>query len=237
VGDGRNAYATANERHRLDVDEVRKIDLLFKEQLIFQADQVLDLRQVFGYVRTTIMLAQPVASALNAAGFFAQSTALQIAVATSCLSTDTSHQGIQHEKALENKNEFTKLQNAYDALPTTREPAPTGEPVTETNRRDIQLLRDFHAAALGSLSESAKAVKESLSRNVGNTHGAVCMASRDAVKEVQASRERLLSRDESSGKLQINSQEFVDDLNLTLNEYRNTDSYAAGTLNNQISSA
>ena len=237
VGDGRNAYATANERHRLDVDEVRKIDLLFKDQLIVQADQVLDLRQVFGYVRTTIMLAQPVASAMNAAGLFDASIYFQTTVATTCLSTDTSHQGIQHDKAVENAKEFTKLQNAYDALPTTREPAPTGEPETRTDRRDIERLRDFHAAALGSLSESAKAVKESLSRNVGNTHGAVCMASRDAVKEVQASRELLLSRDEFSGKLQINSQEFVDDLNKTLKVYEEADRNTAATLNNQISSA
>ena len=59
------------------------------------------------------------------------------------------------------------------------------------------------------------------------------MASRDAVRGVQESRKRLLSK-ESSGELQMRSQELVADLEKTLNLYLNTDSAAAGTLNNQI---
>lgn len=233
VGVGRNSYATANETHTKDVTAVRNADLAFKDQLIDQADQVLELRKVFAYVRTTIMLAQPVASAMNAAGLFNASTAFQIAVATTCLSTDTSHQGIQHEKALENKNKFRAIKNAYDALPSTLETATTGVTVTQVDSSDIERVRDFQEAALGSLKDSAIAVKDSLSRNVGNTHGAVCMASRDAVREVQASRKSLLSKD-SSGTLQKRSEGFGKDLTEGLNRYRNADNNAAGTLNSQI---
>ena len=233
VGGARDTYFTANETHTKDVTAVRDVDLAFKDQLIVQADQVLELRKVFAYVRTTIMLAQPVASAMNAAGQFNASTAFQIAVATTCLSTDTSHQGIQHEKASENANQFRAIKDAYDALPTALETATTGVTVTQVDSRDIERLRDFQEAALGSLTDSAKAVKDSLSRNVGNTHGAVCMASRDAVDGVQESRKSLLSKD-SSGTLQKRSEGFGKDLTEGLNRYRNADNEAAGTLNSQI---
>ena len=189
-GPASEAYVQANSQQIADVESLKEHDLAFKALLEAQADEVLDLRQVFGYVRTTIMLAQPVASAMNAAGLFDASIYFQTMVATTCLSTDTSHQGIQHENAMANRGKFKTLTEKYGTLPNkpkgTEKPDPTSiVDVDPDSQSELAAEQDKAASRLG---ESVSAVPDWLGRNVKNTHGAVCIASHPAVQEAQDSR-------------------------------------------------
>lgn len=189
-GPASEAYVEANRQQIADVESLKAHDLEFKALLEAQADEVLDLRQVFGYVRTTIMLAQPVASALNAAGLFDQSIYFQTTVALTCLSTDTSHQGIQHENAVANRGKFETLTEKYGTLPNkpkgTEKPDPTSiVNVDPDTQKELAAEQDKAASRLG---ESVSSVPDWLGRNVKNTHGAVCTASHPAVQKAQNSR-------------------------------------------------
>ena len=229
-GPAREAYVGANEQQIADVKSLRTHDLSFKAYLEAQANEVLDLRQVFGYVRTAIMLAQPVASALNAAGLFAQSTAFQTTVALTCLSTDTSHQGIQHENAVANRGKFEALTEEYGKLPNEPKSAEKPDPTSILNvdpdtQKELAAEQDKAANRLG---ESVSSVPDWLGRNVKNTHGAVCTASHPAVQKAQNSRAA------AAKELQDVSTGLAEKVRTAQGWYWDTDTNAGQSINKEM---
>jgi hypothetical protein len=229
-GPASEAYVEANRQQIADVESLKAHDLEFKAHLEAQANEVLDLRQVFGYVRTTIMLAQPVASALNAAGLFAQSTAFQTTVALTCLSTDTSHQGIQHENAVANRGKFEALTEEYGKLPNEPKSAEKPDPTSILNvdpdtQKELAAEQDKAANRLG---DSVSSVPDWLGRNVKNTHGAVCTASHPAVQKAQNSRAAAAKR------LQDVSTALAGKVRTAQGWYWDTDTNAGQSINKEM---
>ncbi len=225
-------YANANKQQILDVESLRETDELFRKHLEEQSAEVLDLREVFSYVKATISLAQPVASALNAAGLFNESNIFQTTVATTCLSTDTSHQGIQHQKALENRVSFEAVTADYGALPI--DPPSTVKPGTANVTVDSTMLdrkASEHDAVAKLLEESRQSVEASdplLGRNVKNSHGAVCIASTPAVQKAQDSRAEAVKR------LQGVSTALAKSVRTGKGKYREADSSGAKPISGSI---
>ena len=231
-GPANAAYANANKQQILDVESLRETDELFRKHLEEQSAEVLDLREVFSYVKATISLAQPVASALNAAGLFNESIIFQTTVATTCLSTDTSHQGIQHQKALENRVSFEAVTADYGALPI--DPPSTVKPGTANVTVDSKMLdrkASEHDAVAKLLEESLQSVEASdplLGRNVKNSHGAVCIASTPAVQKAQD------SRAEAAKRLQGVSTALAESVRTGKGMYREADSSGAKPISGSI---
>ena len=102
--DGEPTYTDANKAQLARVKEMAGIDKAFKEVLTTQADDVLDLREVFGYVTGSFAIWKPVLGLMSTYGEAskAASLSLQGIVGTALLATDTSHQGIHHQKAVAN---------------------------------------------------------------------------------------------------------------------------------------
>jgi hypothetical protein len=229
-GPASEAYVEANRQQIADVESLKAHDLEFKAHLEAQADEVLDLRQVFGYVRTTIMLAQPVASALNAAGLFDQSIYFQTTVALTCLSTDTSHQGIQHENAVANRGKFETLTEKYGTLPnkpkSAEKPDPTSILNVDPDTQKEQAAEQVKAASR--LGESVSSVPDWLGRNVKNTHGAVCTASHPAVQKAQNSRAA------AAKELQDVSTGLAEKVRTAQGWYWDTDTNAGQSINKEM---
>ena len=102
--EGEPAYTSANEAQQGRVKEMAKIDRDFKKALTTQADQVLKLREVFGYVTGSFAIWKPILGLLSTYGEAQKAASLitQGVVGTALLATDTSHQGIHHQKAVAN---------------------------------------------------------------------------------------------------------------------------------------
>ena len=102
--DGEPTYTDANKAQLARVKSMAGIDKAFKDVLTTQADDVLDLREVFGYVTGSFAIWKPILGALSLQGEAqkAASLVIQGIVGTALLATDTSHQGIHHQKAVAN---------------------------------------------------------------------------------------------------------------------------------------
>lgn len=102
--DGEPTYTDANKAQLARVKSMAGIDKAFKDVLTTQADDVLDLREVFGYVTGSFAIWKPILGALSLQGEAqkAASLVIQGVVGTALLATDTSHQGIHHQKAVAN---------------------------------------------------------------------------------------------------------------------------------------
>lgn len=118
TGAGETTYSGANDAQQDRVSRIAQIDRDFETALKDQAKQVLDLREKFGYIRTAINIAMPVAHALNMAGPAGQaaSVVFQTTTALACLSADASHQGLQHQEALKNRTAFATLAARYEGV-------------------------------------------------------------------------------------------------------------------------
>lgn len=102
--DGEPTYTDANKAQLARVKSMAGIDKAFKEVLTTQAEDVLDLREVFGYVTGSFAIWKPVLGLMSTYGGAWQtaSLSLQGIVGAALLATDTSHQGIHHQKAVAN---------------------------------------------------------------------------------------------------------------------------------------
>ena len=102
--DGEPTYTDANKAQLARVKSMAGIDKAFKDVLTTQADDVLDLREVFGYVTGSFAIWKPILGALSLQGEAQKAASLvtQGIVGTALLATDTSHQGIHHQKAVAN---------------------------------------------------------------------------------------------------------------------------------------
>ena len=102
--DGEPTYTDANKAQLARVKSMAGIDKAFKDVLTTQADDVLDLREVFGYVTGSFAIWKPILGALSLQGEAQKAASLFIQgiVGTALLATDTSHQGIHHQKAVAN---------------------------------------------------------------------------------------------------------------------------------------
>jgi hypothetical protein len=102
--DGEPTYTDANKAQLARVKSMAGIDKAFKEVLTTQAEDVLDLREVFGYVTGSFAIWKPVLGLMSTYGGAWQtaSLSLQGIVGTALLATDTSHQGLHHQKAVAN---------------------------------------------------------------------------------------------------------------------------------------
>ena len=118
TGAGQSTYSGANDAQKTRVIELAMIDRDFETALKKQATQVLDLREKFGYIKTAMNVAKAAAIVLNNLGPYGQaaSVALQTTTAAACLLADASHQGMQHQEALINANEFVSLAGRYQAV-------------------------------------------------------------------------------------------------------------------------
>ena len=94
--DGEPTYTDANKAQLARVKSMAGIDKAFKD--------VLDLREVFGYVTGSFAIWKPILGALSLQGEAQKAASLvtQGIVGTALLATDTSHQGIHHQKAVAN---------------------------------------------------------------------------------------------------------------------------------------
>jgi len=110
-------YRDANTVQQERVAKIADIDRKFEKALKDQATQVYDLKETFGYIKTAMNSAKILAMALNMAGPPGQaaSVVLQTTTATACLLADASHQGMQHQNAQQNADQFNKLASAYQA--------------------------------------------------------------------------------------------------------------------------
>ena len=102
--DGEPTYTDANKAQLARVKSMAGIDKAFKEVLTTQAEDVLDLREVFGYVTGSFAIWKPVLGLMSTYGGAWQtaSLSLQGIVGAALLATDTSHQGLHHQKAVAN---------------------------------------------------------------------------------------------------------------------------------------
>lgn|GEM_PF-1487140 len=101
---GEPTYTEANKAQLARVKSMAGIDKAFKDVLTTQAEDVLDLREVFGYVTASFAIWKPILGLMSTYGEAskAASLSLQGIVGTALLATDTSHQGIHHQKAVAN---------------------------------------------------------------------------------------------------------------------------------------
>jgi hypothetical protein len=115
--EGQPLYENANNVQHTRVAKIAEIDRDFEKALKAQATQVYDLKETFGYIKTAMNSAKILAMALNMAGPPGQaaSVVLQTTTATACLLADASHQGMQHQNAQQNADQFDKLASAYQA--------------------------------------------------------------------------------------------------------------------------
>jgi hypothetical protein len=118
TGAGQETYSGANNAQKTRANKLATIDRDFETALKKQATQVLDLREKFGYIKTAMNTAKAAAIVLNNLGPYGQaaSVALQTTTAAACLLADASHQGMQHQEALKNADEFVSLAGRYQAV-------------------------------------------------------------------------------------------------------------------------
>jgi hypothetical protein len=100
--DGEPTYTDANKVQLARVKSMAEIDTAFKKVLTTQADDVLDLREVFGYVTGSFAIFKVAYGALTAAGQEKASLAAQGVTGAALLATDAFHQGKHHQKAVAN---------------------------------------------------------------------------------------------------------------------------------------
>ena len=116
--DGEPTYTDANKAQLARVKSMAGIDKAFKDVLTTQADDVLDLREVFGYVTGSFAIWKPILGLLSTYGEAQKAASLitQGVVGTALLATDTSHQGIHHQNALANRAQIQAIANRYQNL-------------------------------------------------------------------------------------------------------------------------
>jgi hypothetical protein len=99
--DGEPTYTASNKAQLARVKSMAGIDKAFKDVLTTQADQVLDLREVFGYVTGSFAIFKALYGGLTAAGI--DTTYAQGVTGAALLGTDAFYQKKHHQNALANK--------------------------------------------------------------------------------------------------------------------------------------
>jgi hypothetical protein len=99
--DGEPTYTDANKAQLARVKSMAEIDKAFKKVLTTQAEEVLDLREVFGYVTGSFAIFKAFYGGLTAAGI--DTKIAQAVTGAALLGTDAYYQKKHHQNALANK--------------------------------------------------------------------------------------------------------------------------------------
>lgn len=118
AGDAEASYSAANTAQQERVKGMAGIDRDFKTALTTQADQVLKLREVFGYVTGSFAIWKPILGALSAQGEPQKAASLitQGVVGAALVATDAAHMGIHHQNALANGAAIQAIATRYQNL-------------------------------------------------------------------------------------------------------------------------
>jgi len=118
AGDAEASYSAANTAQQERVKGMAGIDRDFKTALTTQADQVLKLREVFGYVTGSFAIWKPILGALSAQGEPQKAASLitQGVVGAALVATDISHQAIHRQKAIANGAAIQAIATRYQNL-------------------------------------------------------------------------------------------------------------------------